>query len=302
MKEPKQETVIRRYLLGELNDDDREHLEQRLITDRNYMEEVLMVEEELLEDYVSGKLPESDRDLFRKNYLSAPRQKQKLRIAQALDRYASRKVAPAPKLVSTQTWIQRLIHALRLHSGLMQLAWAVLVLVVLAGTWLIVRNWRSENALQAEINQLNGPETRVLEVGQTVSSALLSPVSLRDSGRSPVVTITHQTEVVQLQIPYPTVEGSTYRTRLKDSNGRMVAQISNVTRHELDKASLIVLQFPVRLFQPGDYVVTITESDSAGRSHDVGDYAFRVVHESSIPTTQTHESPPGVMFFRWTHR
>lgn len=290
MNERKQETVIRRYLLGELNEDDREQLERRLITDRDYNEEVLMVEEELLEDYVSGTLSAPDRDLFEKNYLSAPRQKEKLRVARALDKYAAQTVAPTPKLVSTRSWLQRLIQTLRLHSGLMQLSWAVLVLVVLAGTWLIVRNRGGENAMQAELRQLNGPESRVL-AGTTVSPALLSPVSLRESGRSPAVTITNQTEVVQLQIPYATGEGSTYRATLKDSNGREVAEVPDIRSRRVGNASLIVLQIPVRLFERGDYVVTITETDSAGRSREVGDYSFRVVQEPSTPPIQAQESP-----------
>ena len=275
MNESKQETVIRRYLLGKLNDDDREQLEQRLITDRDYMEEVLMVEEELLEDYVSGKLPESDRDPFAKNYLSAPRQKQKLRIARALDKYVSQKVAATPKVVSTQSWVQRLVQTLRLRSGLMQLSWAVLVLAVLVGTWWIVRNWRSANELQAELMRLNGPGS-VLEVGPTRPTTL-SPLSLRDPARFPVVTLTDQAQVAQLQIPYETVANSTYRATLKDSAGQTVAQIPNVTTREIGNARTIVLQFPAKLFQSGDYNVTVTEINSAGQAHDVGDYSFRVV-------------------------
>lgn len=277
MKVPKQETVIRQYLLGELNENDREQLEQRLITDRDYMEEALMVEEELLEEYVSGTLPERDRELFQKNYLSAPRQQQKLKIARALDRYASQKVAPTPKVVVTQSWVQRLIEAFRQYSNLMQLSWAALLLVVLFGTWWIVRNSRTDDALQAELRRLNGPESSVLTAGPTVSPAVLSPLSLRDPSRFPVVNITDQTQVVQLQIPYATVASSTYRATVKDSNGRAVVQVPNVTSREIGNARAIVVQVPARVFQPGDYSVTLTETDSAGQSQDVGDYSFRVV-------------------------
>src|SRR5215213_8421894 len=185
MKEPKQETEIRRYLLGELSDSEREHVEERLISDGDYKEEVLTVEEELLEDYLAGVLSPPERELFHKNYLSAPLQKQKLRIAQALGKYAAQTSVQTLKTVASQSWIERLLNVLRFHNGLMQLSWAVLVLiVVLAAGWWIVKTFRSDgNELQAELTRLNGPQSTVLTPGSSVASGVLPPLSVRESGR-----------------------------------------------------------------------------------------------------------------------
>ena len=269
MKEAKTETVIKRYLLGELNDDDREQVEQRLITDRNYLDEVLMVEEELLEDYVSGRLPQHERDLFLKNYLSAPRQKQKLRIAQAFDKYASQTTVPTPKLVTTQSWLQRLIYSLGLHKSLVQLSWAVLVLIVLAGTWWIVKTWRSEpKELEAELIRLNGPGSSALEAGPAVAQAVLSPLNLREAGFVTTVTVTDQTQFVQLKIPLVSEQERNYQAVLKYSGGQEIVRVSQLAAREVGNARMVVLQFPAKIFQPGDYVVTV---------EGVGEYSFRVV-------------------------
>ena len=271
MNEANKETVIKRYLLGELNEDDREQVEQRLITDRNYFDEVLLVEEELLEDYVSGLLSQQERDLFLQNYLSAPRQQQKLRIAQAFDKYASQTTAPvrAPRLDTTQTWLQRLIYALGLNKSLVQFSWAVMVLIVLTGTWWIVRTWRSApKELEAELLRLNGPGSRVLEAGSTVAQAVLLPLNLRQAGTLPDVTVTDQTQVVQLKIPLSSEPKQNYQAVLKDSNGQEIVRVPQVAPHEAGDAQLVVLQFPAELLRPGDYLITVEGE---------GDYFFRVV-------------------------
>lgn len=269
MKEAKKETVIKRYLLGELNDDDREQVEQRLITDRNYLDEVLMVEEELLEDYVSGVLPQHERDLFLKNYLSTPRQKQKLKIAQALDKYAAQTTVARQRVAATQTWLQRLIYALGLNKGLVQLSWAVMVLIVVAGTWWIVKTWRDEpKELEAELIRLNGPGSSVLEAGSTVAQGVLLPLNLREAGSVPAVTITNQTQVVQLKIPVSPEPERNYQAVLKDSGGQEIVRVPQLAAREVGNTRMVVLQFPAKIFRPGDYVITV---------EGVGDYSFRVV-------------------------
>ena len=278
MKEPKQAREIRRYLLGELSDSEREQLEQRLITDGDYKEEVLMVEEELLEDYLAGLLSPQERELFHKNYLSAPLQKQKLRMAQALHKYAAQTKVPAPKSEGRQSRIQWLLNALHLHNGLMQLSWAVLVLiVVLVGAWWVVKTLRGDgNEIQAELNRLNGPQSMVLAAGSSVATEVLSPLSVREGGRSPVVTITSETRVVQLRIPQPSGQQGIYQAALKDSSSRQVARISNASIRALDNTPTIVLQFPAKLFQAGDYVITLEQVNPGSGGEGTGDYSFRI--------------------------
>lgn len=280
MKEPKHESVIRQYLLGQLNDDDREQIEQRLITDRNFMEETLMVEEELLEDYVSQTLAPPERELLLKNYLTAPLQKEKLKIARALEKYASQPSLRTPRVISSESWVRRLLQTLRVHSGLIELSWAALVLVVLIGTWWIVRTWRGDrNGLQAELIQLNGPNSSVLEDGSTIAQVIFPPLNLRETGRSVTLTITGQTQVVQLRIPQVSDQQRRYQAILKDSNGQQLARVSDLRIREIKNEPMVVLQFPAKLFQTADYVVTIGELSSTGGLDNVADYSFRVVRQ-----------------------
>src|ERR1041384_7159036 len=85
----REQEVIRRYLLGELDEDRKDQLEQRVMTERDFKQEVLTVEEELLDDYVSGALSAREQELLLKNYLSSPNQRRKVVVARALGRYVS---------------------------------------------------------------------------------------------------------------------------------------------------------------------------------------------------------------------
>ena len=269
-------TKIRHYLLGELDEGAREQVEQRLMTDRDYKEEVLIVEEELLEDYVSGTLDLHERDLFLKNYLTTPLQKQKLRIAQALDKRATQSVArPAAGISGSQNVIRRLVDVFRTRKLFLQLSWAALIVVLLGATFIVFRIWRARE-LQAELVRLNGAGSYVLDPGRSVSQLSLSPLTLRDPGNLPTITINKETQVVQLRIPQPQSQPQIYQAILKDSENREVLSVPGLTTRNLDDSRPLVLQLPARIFGTGDYLLTIREQNS---SDDIADYSFRVIRQ-----------------------
>ena len=47
---------IRRYLLGEVDDGTRAEVEQRLLSDGEVFEELLVAEDEIIDDYAGGRL------------------------------------------------------------------------------------------------------------------------------------------------------------------------------------------------------------------------------------------------------
>lgn len=269
-------TTIRHYLLGELEPVAREQVEQRLMTDGDYKEEVLIVEEELLEDYVSGALDQRERDLFLKNYLTTPLQKQKLRIAQALDKRATQSAARPAGISGWPNVIRRLVDAFRTRKLFLQLSWAAAVLVLVGGAFIAFSFWRSARALQAELMRLNGAGSYVLDPDRSVSQLSLSALTLRDPGNLPTVTITKETQVVQLRIPQSQNQSPAYLAILKDSNNREVLSLSGLTIRNLNDSRMLVLQLPAGIFSTGDYLLTIRDQNS---SEDLADYSFRVLRQ-----------------------
>jgi hypothetical protein len=83
----KDEMLIRRYLLGEVTDQEREQVERQLMTDRRYLNRILRVEESLMDEYVRGELDHDEIGPFETYFLSAPERRDKLGFAESLNRY-----------------------------------------------------------------------------------------------------------------------------------------------------------------------------------------------------------------------
>jgi hypothetical protein len=92
----KDEILIRQYLLGEVTDQEREQVERQLMTDRQYLDHILRVEERLTDEYVRGKLGPDERELFETYFLSAPERQGKLKFAESLNRYTAEARARKP--------------------------------------------------------------------------------------------------------------------------------------------------------------------------------------------------------------
>lgn len=90
---------LRRYLLGHISDDQQQqNIETRWLTDDEFFEELEIVEDELIDEYLEAT-PET-RPLFEEYFLNSPERIAKLRFARALARET-----PAP---AQPTWLERL--------------------------------------------------------------------------------------------------------------------------------------------------------------------------------------------------
>lgn len=87
--------LIRRYLLGELGEDELQQLEEKMMADNELFDRVLLAEDEMVEEYVQGELSESDRAGFEASFLSTPEGRQQVSFAKALSKYV-KDVSPAP--------------------------------------------------------------------------------------------------------------------------------------------------------------------------------------------------------------
>src|ERR1700682_2490180 len=84
-----EQETIRLYLLGQAPLEDSSKVEERLLTDGEFYQELLIVEEELIDRYLSGELSESERESFEPHFLLPPERQQKLRFARSLKKYVS---------------------------------------------------------------------------------------------------------------------------------------------------------------------------------------------------------------------
>src|SRR5688500_19900460 len=94
--------VVRRYLLGGLSEEAGRGVEERLMTDEHFLEELTLAEGELIDDYVAGRLSDAERAEFEGHFLSSESRRRQLSFTQALSRYAADH-APAGEPLKEET-------------------------------------------------------------------------------------------------------------------------------------------------------------------------------------------------------
>ncbi len=82
-----QNTQLRHYLLDELPADEQQLIEERLLIDNDYLEQMLIVEEDLIDDYAAGKLSPKQQAKYQRLFLASPEGRQKLQISQVLKKH-----------------------------------------------------------------------------------------------------------------------------------------------------------------------------------------------------------------------
>jgi hypothetical protein len=87
------EILIRRYLLGDVEEGERSLLEQRMLTDRQYFDQLLRVEEDLTDEYARGEMSKREREMFESHFMKAPERRESVAFALALGKYTGAQAA-----------------------------------------------------------------------------------------------------------------------------------------------------------------------------------------------------------------
>lgn len=145
--------VIKRYLIGDLQQEEQLAIEERLFLDGQYFQTLQAIEDDLIDDYLYGELPPDERSKFEKHFLSTPERHEALKIAEALKHYlvtstlaesnssaSALPSRPAPKATCLQSW--RVYYSgWRLRFA----AAAALFLVTTCALWMLFHALQTNN-------------------------------------------------------------------------------------------------------------------------------------------------------------
>jgi len=81
--------VMKTYLLGSLDEDRKTQLEERILSEPNVYEDLLVTEEELIDQYVAGSLSELEQQQFESNFLITSERQRNLHFGRLLQRYVN---------------------------------------------------------------------------------------------------------------------------------------------------------------------------------------------------------------------
>jgi hypothetical protein len=268
----KEERLIRQYLLRELDDSGQRQLEERVFTDREYMEQVLMIEDELVEDFVFDELPASEKERFLVHFLSTPQQVQKLEITEALKEY----VALAADTATPPG--ARVLAFLHRHKRLVQLTIAAaLLLAVFCGAWLL-----KPDPLVLELARLNVQQTgSSAQNGTEDYSLTLTPVRTRGGAASPEaepdVTVLPERHVVRLRLALMGGEYESYRVVMQRQTADAEPIIVDNLKPEVAAGGKVIpIRIPARLLTPGYYQLTLSGYANGKLDDDLDSYTFHI--------------------------
>src|SRR6185369_17407981 len=80
---------MRSYLLGTLERDHKTQFEERILTEPSVYEELLIDEEELIDQYVTGELSALEQEQFESHFLITAERQKNLRFGKLLYKYAN---------------------------------------------------------------------------------------------------------------------------------------------------------------------------------------------------------------------
>jgi len=291
MQNTEDQRLTKQYLLGELDPEEQRRVEERLLVDDAYFEELLMAEDDLTDEYLDGALSAREQERFEQHFLATPERHQKLRFARVLRRYiddagaADSATTPAPPSFSWRRWLPAFLRTQR-PAVVFSLA-IVLLIGGLCGSWIIIQTRRAQNqpsraqsqhaAVEGELAELNSPQNRNPE---TVSPFVVSltPGLARGSGEIRKVALPTAASLVQFRLDTPSDEYRSYQAILQKDEDTETFTIKDLTAEEAGGSKIVILRVPARLLTRGDYSLRLSGLTPAGKSEETGKYLFRVLN------------------------
>lgn len=287
MNEPDNEqAIMRKYLLGELDEPLREEVDERIVCDSAFAERLEVARDNLIDDYVFEGLTEGERKNFQNNFLLDDERRHKLRIAQALEVYVAeheeRQLATAHESWAVADRWRSALRLFQRHKFWVTLSFAVILLLVFftpkitrlispkATAPVDEERARSERQL-AELN------SRPLVATDPLSMELeLQPTRLREGGELRKLLLNKEAIFVKLRLGFSSdVRYEKYRTVVRTVEGRELFTIDDL-KSELG-VNVVVLRIPSEFLLTGDYQIQLYGISEDGAPASVARYDFRVI-------------------------
>src|ERR1041384_8821278 len=126
------QTRIREFLLGKLNEDELQRIEERLMVEDDLFEELEISKGELVEEYCANELTREEHQWFERNFLASPEGKERYELLVALRDLQCKESEPPRR----HTFFERLKNLFKQHRSVMTIASAAAVVVIVAAIFL----------------------------------------------------------------------------------------------------------------------------------------------------------------------
>jgi hypothetical protein len=271
--ETNQSEVIRQYLLGLAPEAELSALDERLVTDGDFYEELLIVESELTDQYLSGELSPAERAGFEKHFLISAERRQQLRFARSFQSYLSEKAPeldPKPSAAEVsdedadvpkpppkrRPWYHGFLPAQ--NPAFASAAMFAVLLAVGGVVWLALKN--------------RAPE----EVGPIFAVTIVAGTTRGIEDGAAKISIPPDSGTVEMKAQLAREDYGSYRAVCLDENSSEVSRSENLQPIADAETRYLPVRIPARLLKPGIYSLRISGKQPDGGFEDLPIYRFQI--------------------------
>jgi hypothetical protein len=286
MRNDQDSRQLRRYVLGAATDEECDAIERQYFDRVDAADRVSAAEDDLIDDYLSGRLDGSERPRFERHYLSTPNHRRRVAIVRALKNAASAGQPVGPRRPVTVWWT---------IAGVA----AALVILISGAMWLTRSRSGSTDALVERSGQPAAPSASADSgsadrrapaaadqpvaapatppAAPIVVAVSISPILVRGDSEPAELTMSGGVDIVRLHLNSQANEPRLGRGHaiVRTVAGREVwrgpAVEVKATSEELARVDI-----PAPALLPDDYVVELFGTAASGREVERHRYFLRV--------------------------
>jgi hypothetical protein len=275
-----EEVLIRKYLLGDLDEKQQEQVEERLLCDDGFSDRLYAAQDNLIDDYVFDLLPEDERQRFEKKFTLDDERREKLLFARTLESYVSvEDVRPRKDVRPPSRWWKNLSSLLREHKAWSATAFATLILLIFLApkiaSWLKLSDQAAQSQHRASIErQLAEFNKRPFDQTQPKLNLTLQPILLREGSEMKEAVLTGHIKNLDLKLVLPQVRYGRYRALVQMVEGSEIFAIGGLEPEA--GTPEVLLRIPSEFLPAGDYQIELKGGATDEHEEGVARYYFRV--------------------------
>ena len=177
------ENIIRRFLFGEMPEEERFEFEEKFITNVDLFEQIKTVEDELIEKYVRGWMDSVERSKFEKHFLNTKKRRERVEFSRLMISKVKEESLVFKKndeMMSEDSVWQKLAGLLLTPQS--AVATAFTIIVIGFGGWVLYQNFgsRESESVKSQNEEVSQtPEKSFTPTPENSSSEL--PKNLKDN-------------------------------------------------------------------------------------------------------------------------
>jgi hypothetical protein len=243
--------ALRQYLLGLLPEEKREAIDQRILSDSEFYEQLEVTEEDLVDEYLAGGLSDQERQQFEVHFAISEERQQLVRFGRGWREHLQTAGPPA------RLGPHSVLNRPSLRAGLIATV-SALILVAVAGGWLINQRTNQQKSVQQVI-----PVT-------------LTSGTLRGEGQ-PTQRLKRPpaNSTLNVELPIATNDYPTYSVELSKEN-EVIKPFKALHARPKESHFIVVVPVDSELLDEGDYTFSLAGVSETDQTEHQGSYNLRI--------------------------